>query len=102
MDAIILCYLRFLEDDGHSEECIIGHGLYAMSGDSRAQVAFAIGAAYQGQGLATLLLGQLAEAATQRGIHTFEAVVSNGSRRMLDVLRESGFPVETRSESNRI
>src|ERR1051326_2835871 len=66
------------------EECIIGHGLYAMSGDGRAEVAFAIGTAFQGQGLATLLLGQLAEAATQRGIHTFEAVVSNGSRRMLD------------------
>jgi predicted CoA-binding protein/GNAT superfamily N-acetyltransferase len=84
------------------EECVIGHGLYAMSGDGRAEVAFAIGTAYQGQGLATLLLGQLAEAATQRGIHTFEAVVSSGNRRMLDVLRESGFPVETRSVSDTI
>ena len=77
------------------EERIIGHGLYAASGEGRAEVAFAIGPAYQGQGLATLLLGQLAEAATQRGIHTFEAVVSSGNRRMLEVLRESGFPVET-------
>ena len=84
------------------EEYIIGHGLYATSGEGRAEVAFAIGAPYQGQGLATLLLGQLAEAATQRGIHTFEAVVSSGNRRMLEVLRESGFPVETHYVSDTI
>src|ERR1051326_8157459 len=78
------------------EECIIGHGLYAMSGEGHAEVAFAIGPAYQGQGLATLLLGQLAEAASQRGIHTFEAAVSSGNRSMLEVLHESGFPVESR------
>ena len=77
------------------EERIIGHGLYVVSGESRAEVAFAIGPAYQGEGLATLLLGQLADAAIQRGIHTFEAVVSSENRRMLGVLRESGFPVET-------
>jgi predicted CoA-binding protein/RimJ/RimL family protein N-acetyltransferase len=77
------------------EQCIIGHGMYVVSGESRAEVAFAIRPAYQGEGLATLLLGQLADAATQHDIHTFEAVVSSGNRRMLEVLRESGFPVET-------
>jgi RimJ/RimL family protein N-acetyltransferase len=61
--------------------------MYVVSGESRAEVAFAIGSAYQGAGLATLLLGQLADAATQRGIHTFEAVVSSENRRMLGVLR---------------
>ncbi len=46
-----------------SPERIVGHALYAPAGDGRAEVAFAIAAEYQGQGLATILLGQLADAA---------------------------------------
>jgi acetyl coenzyme A synthetase (ADP forming)-like protein len=37
----------------------------------------------------------LAEAAASNGIHTFEAVAKPENRRMLDVFRESGFPVQT-------
>jgi acetyl coenzyme A synthetase (ADP forming)-like protein len=76
------------------EARIVGHGLYAPSGDGRAEVAFAIAREYQGQGLATLLLGQLAEAAAGNGIDTFEAIVLSENRRMLDVFRHSGFPLE--------
>ena len=54
------------------EERIVGHALYAPSGDGRAEVAFAIARDYQGHGLATLLLGQLAEVAAAHSIHTFE------------------------------
>src|SRR5947209_1184490 len=79
-----------------SPERIVGHALYAPAGESRAEVAFAIAAEYQGRGLATILLGQLADAAAAHGIETFEAVVLAENRRMLDVLRESGFPVKTR------
>ena len=46
-----------------SPERIVGHALYAPAGDGRAEVAFAITAEYQGRGLATILLGQLADAA---------------------------------------
>jgi acetyl coenzyme A synthetase (ADP forming)-like protein len=80
------------------EQRIVGHGLYAPSGDGRAEVAFAIAHEYQGQGLATLLLGQLAEAAASNGIDTFEAVVLPENRRMLDVFRHSGFPLEIQAE----
>ena len=81
-----------------SPERIVGHALYAPSGERRAEVAFAIAAEYQGRGLATILLGQLADAAAANGIDTFEAVVLTENRRMLDVFRESGFPVKTRYE----
>ncbi|HLZ26879.1 MAG TPA: GNAT family N-acetyltransferase [Chloroflexota bacterium] len=84
-----------------SPERIVGHALYAPSGEpseGRAEVAFAIAAEYQGRGLATILLGQLADAAAANGIDTFEAVVMTENRRMLDVLRESGFPLKTRYE----
>jgi hypothetical protein len=46
-------------------------------------------------GLATILLGQLADAAAASGMETFEAVVLPENRRMLQVLRESGFPIKT-------
>jgi acetyl coenzyme A synthetase (ADP forming)-like protein len=78
------------------EERIVGHALYAPCGEDRAEVGFAIAPDYQGRGLATLLLGLLAEAAAAHGIHTFEAVVLPENRRMLAVLRESGFPLQSR------
>jgi acetate---CoA ligase (ADP-forming) len=81
-----------------SPEQIVGHALYAPAGDGRAEVAFAISAEYQGRGLATILLGQLAVAAAANGIETFEAVVLSENRRMLGVFRQSGFPVQTRYE----
>jgi acetate---CoA ligase (ADP-forming) len=74
---------------------IVGHAQYAPTGEGRAEVAFTISRKYQGQGLASTLLGQLAEAAASNGIHTFEAIAKPENRRMLDVFRESGFPVQT-------
>jgi acetyl coenzyme A synthetase (ADP forming)-like protein len=76
------------------EQGIVGHAFYAPYGDGRAEVAFAIAREYQGRGLATLLLGQLAEAAAGNGIDTFEALVLPENRRMLDVFRHSGFPIK--------
>jgi acetyl coenzyme A synthetase (ADP forming)-like protein len=76
------------------DQRIVGHGLYAPFDDGRAEVAFAIAHEYQGRGLATLLLGQLAEAAAANGIDTFDAIVLPENRRMLDVFRHSGFPIK--------
>jgi len=80
------------------EQRIVGHALYAPIGEGRAEVAFTISREYQGQGLASTLLGQLAEAAASNGIHTFEAIAKPENRRMLDVFRESGFPIQTHFE----
>ena len=54
------------------------------AGDGRAEVAFAVAAGYQGRGLATILLGQLADAAATNGVDTFEAIVLPENRRMLE------------------
>jgi acetate---CoA ligase (ADP-forming) len=81
-----------------SPERIVGHALYAPAGDGRAEVAFAIATEYQGRGLATILLGQLANAAAAQGIDALEAIVLPENRRMLQVLRESGFPIKSRYE----
>lgn len=76
-------------------ETPVGHAMYAPTGEGRAEVAFAIADGLQGQGLGTLLLGQVADAARRAGIETLEAVVMPENARMLEVFARSGFPVRT-------
>ena len=79
------------------EERVVGHASYAAVDEARAEVAFAIADPLQGRGLATILLAHLADAAAEGGIRLFEAEVLPGNHRMVEVFRESGFPVETSS-----
>lgn len=75
----------------------VGHSAYYRSSEDGAEVAFAVGDELQGHGLGTILLAHLAEVADERGIATFEAEVLPQNHRMIEVFRESGFPVEVRS-----
>ncbi len=74
-----------------SQDCVIGHAFYATVAEDRAEVAFAIADDYQGRGLATILLGQLAEVAASNSIQVFEAETLAGNTAMLNVFRQSGF-----------
>ena len=80
-----------------SDDRIVGHGSYARADGLRAEVAFAIADELRGRGVATILLAHLAETAEENGIATFEAEVMPTNHRMVEVFRESGFPVETSS-----
>lgn len=84
------------------EERILAHGMYARTGPDRAEVAFAIADELQGQGLGTILLAHLAEAARTVGVETLEAEVMPHNHRMIEVFRESGFPVELSSDPGAI
>jgi acetyl coenzyme A synthetase (ADP forming)-like protein len=84
------------------EERVVGHALYACIDLERAEVAFTIADEYQGRGLGTLLLGQLAEMAAANGITEFRAVVLPSNFRMLGVFRDSGFPVVTQTGPDEI
>jgi acetyl coenzyme A synthetase (ADP forming)-like protein len=64
----------------------------------RAEVALTVADRWQGRGLGTILLGQLAEAADDGGIGVLSAEVLPENHRMIGVFRSSGFPVELRSE----
>ncbi len=81
---------------------LVGHAVCVPSGPGRAEMAVAVADAYQGRGLGTIMLGELAESAHGAGIDTFEAVVMAGNYRMLEVLRESGFPLRTRWEMGEV
>ena len=80
-----------------AEGRIVGHGSYARIDRARAEVAFAIADELQGRGVATILLAHLAEVADENGIAVFEAEVLPANHRMVEVFRQSGFPVETSS-----
>lgn len=84
------------------EDAIVGHAMYAQTETRKAELALAVADAYQGLGLGTILLGQLAEAAASAGFDVLEAIVKPENHRMLEMLRESGFPVEARSEPGEV
>src|SRR5438270_3290697 len=85
-----------------SDSQIVGHAMYVTEAARKAELALAIADAYQGRGLGTILLGQLAEAAASAGIDVLEAIVKPENHRMLSMLRESGFPLTVRSEPGEV
>ncbi len=81
---------------------IIGHAMYIEMAPRKAELALAVADAYQGRGLGTILLGQLAEAAAEAGYDVMEAIVKPENHRMLQMLRESGFPIQAHSEPGEV
>ena len=90
--------LSLLALRGQDEE-IVGHGYYVLERPEQAEVALAVADSMQGQGLGTILLGHLAAAAATAGITTFAADVMPENHRMLNVFRESGFPISVHSSA---
>jgi len=84
------------------DERVVGHAFYAALDEHRAEVAFTIANDFQGRGLGTILLGQLAEVAEANNILMFEAEVVAANHAMLHVFRESGFPIEVSAEAGQL
>jgi acetate---CoA ligase (ADP-forming) len=78
---------------------VVAHAGWEREPDrpERAEIAFAIADAMQPNGLGTILLGQLIEAAAQAGVAVLNAEVLPQNHRMLHVFRDSGFPLTTRT-----
>ena len=81
-------------DAGKAEE-ILGVVRYERLEDTTAEVAFVVADAWQGHGIATALLHRLATYARAKGITTFIAITMGSNARMIEVLRNSGFPLTT-------
>ena len=81
---------------------VVGHAVYVVTGGRRAEMGLAVADSFQGRGLGLLLFGHLAGAAARAGIEVFEAVVKADNHRMLDLLRDSGFPLRLRSEPGEV
>jgi acetyl coenzyme A synthetase (ADP forming)-like protein len=81
---------------------IVAHAAYVRADARSAEVAFLVADRWQGKGISTVLLGQLAEVAARQAISTFTAEVLPHNHRMIEVFRQSGFPVEMRSAPDAI
>lgn len=85
-----------------AEARVVGHAFYAGIDTHRAEVAFTIANDFQGRGLGSMLLGQLAEVAAANGIQVFEAEVVAANHAMLSVFRASGFPLEVNATAGQL
>ena len=76
---------------------VVAHAGWERDPDrpERAEIAFAIADAMQHNGLGTILLGQLIEAADQAGVAVLSAEVLPQNQHMLHVFGDSGIPVTT-------
>lgn len=85
-----------------ADERVVGHAFYVVIDERRAEVAFTIANDFQGRGLGTILLCQLADVAAANGIKVFEAEVVAANHAMLHVFRESGFPIEVNAAAGQL
>jgi RimJ/RimL family protein N-acetyltransferase len=84
------------------DERVVGHADYGIVSAHRAEVGFAVADRMQGRGLGTILLDRLAASASAEGIEEFEATVLAENRQMLDIFRDSGFPIRILSGSREV
>jgi acetate---CoA ligase (ADP-forming) len=77
---------------------IIATASYIALGRESAEAAFAVADMYQGRGLGTALLARLAAAASARGFTRLEATTLVENARMLEVFRDSGFEIRSKSD----
>lgn len=76
----------------------VAHGFFAAIDDQVVEIAFAVSPGLQGHGLGSVLLAQLAERAEEEGFDSMVADVLPQNHAMISMFRDSGFPVEVRSE----
>ena len=79
-------------------ETIIGAGRYVLYDPPNplrsAEIAFTVEEDYQGQGIASRILGHLIQIAQEKGVSQFEAEVLSENRAMLAVFTRSGLPMK--------
>lgn len=79
--------------EGAEEKLIAVARYYRLTGLDAAEMAVVVEDAYQGKGIGTQLLEQLAGVARGKGIRSFEAEVLAENNEMLKVLTDSGFQI---------
>src|SRR3954468_23127425 len=72
---------------------------YFAANRRAAEVAFAVADDFQGKGLATMLLERLAVLASQNGVEKFQASTLAENLPMLEVFRDSGFEIRSKTSA---
>ena len=90
-------HLTLLVLQGGDDGTMIGGSQYIRMDGGRAEVSLSVTDDFQGKGIGSILLGQMAEEAVRQGITTFVAEVLPENHRMINVFRASGFAVSIRA-----
>jgi len=90
-------HLTLLVLHGGDEGRMIGGAQYVRVDGGRAEVGLSVTDEWQGRGIGSILLGQLAQAAAEQGVTTFVAEVLPENHTMINVFRGLGFPVSIRA-----
>jgi len=77
---------------------IVGHAMYALRRPDSVEVGLEVADEWQGHGIGTAMLAELARAALDNGFENVEAVVMPENRKMLAVFEDSGVPLEITNE----
>jgi RimJ/RimL family protein N-acetyltransferase len=88
--------------EGAQEEILAVVRYDRQAAAHEAEVAFVVQDAWQGHGIATALLHELAAYARRQGIERFVALTMGTNVRMLAVLRHSGYPCQMRYDGGDI
>ena len=86
----VVALIAIVEKDGKAQ--IVGGGRYIRTTGQRAEVAFLVGDAFQGLGIASRIFKHLVGIARDSGITQFEAEVLPSNEAMLKVFSRSGIP----------
>jgi acetyl coenzyme A synthetase (ADP forming)-like protein len=73
---------------------VVGEADYITSRNELAEVGVSVADGFHRKGLGSILLGQLAQAATDSGVTTFSAATAAGTHYALNFVRNLGFPVQ--------
>lgn len=84
--------------EGAEEKLIAVARYYRLTNPDAAEMAVVVEDAYQGKGIGTQLLEQLANVARGKGIRSFQAEVLAENQEMLKVLTDSGFEISQELE----
>jgi acetate---CoA ligase (ADP-forming) len=90
-------HLTVLAFAGHDLSEVVGGAQYIREAPRRAEIAVSVSDELQGQGLASILIEHLTEAAKDNGIDFFHAEVLPENHRMINVFRATGFPSTIRT-----
>jgi acyl-CoA synthetase (NDP forming)/GNAT superfamily N-acetyltransferase len=80
------------------DRTVLAHAMYVVTTWPEAEVAFVVADSLHGQGIATIMLAHLAQAAQTAGVERFVAHVLPSNHRMVGVFRQSGLDARVRAE----
>jgi acetyl coenzyme A synthetase (ADP forming)-like protein len=97
VDVDYVDHLTLLVLQGGDEGRMIGGAQYIRIEGGRAEISLSVTDDFQGRGIGSILLGQLAQEAARHGITTFVGDVLPENHAMVNVFRASGFTVSIRA-----